>query len=173
MVRVKDAELQKLRSQVKNLENNLERTTEVRTMLIRFFVVSVIKRLGFIYLIHPYSLLKSCLLIYSEFEHTLLYIYHIHIQMIGTQVLANNLWGLHHLLIDKYRNRDRVWLSTCRCSGNIQSYRTKSNRKHLPKRRMNPKTRTDNSDEVSISKAIMVFFPWNDWRCTQNTGVVV
>lgn len=55
------------------------------------FVVSVIKRLGFIYLIHPYSLLKSCLLIYSEFEHTLLYIYHIHIQMIGTQVLANNL----------------------------------------------------------------------------------
>lgn len=31
MVRVKDAELQKLRSQVKNLENNLERTTEVRT----------------------------------------------------------------------------------------------------------------------------------------------
>lgn len=81
MVRVKDAELQKLRSQVKNLENNLERTTEV----------SVIKRLGFIYSIHPYSLLKSCLLIYSEFEHTLLYIYHIHIQMIGTQVLANNL----------------------------------------------------------------------------------
>lgn len=137
------------------------------------FVVSVIKRLGFIYLIHPYSLLKSCLLIYSEFEHTLLYIYHIHIQMIGTQVLANNLWGLHHLLIYKYRNKDRVWLSTCRCSGNIQSYRTKSNRKHLPKRRMNPKTRTDNSDEVSISKAIMVFFPWNDWRCTQNTGVVV
>lgn len=36
MVRVKDAELQKLRSQVKNLENNLERTTEVRTMIIRF-----------------------------------------------------------------------------------------------------------------------------------------
>lgn len=36
MVRVKDAELQKLRSQVKNLENNLERTTEVRTMLIPF-----------------------------------------------------------------------------------------------------------------------------------------
>lgn len=36
MVRVKDAELQKLRSQVKNLENNLERTTEVRAMLIPF-----------------------------------------------------------------------------------------------------------------------------------------
>lgn len=36
MVRVKDAELQKLRSQVKNLENNLERTTEVRTMIIPF-----------------------------------------------------------------------------------------------------------------------------------------
>jgi len=29
MVRVKDAELQKLRQQVKNLENSLERTTEV------------------------------------------------------------------------------------------------------------------------------------------------
>lgn len=92
MVRVKDAELQKLRSQVKNLENNLERTTEVlKDDAHPIFVVSVIKRLCFIYLIHPYSLLKSCLLIYSEFEHTLLYIYHIHIQMIGTQVLANNL----------------------------------------------------------------------------------
>lgn len=44
MVRVKDAELQKLRSQVKNLENNLERTTEVRTLLIRYFAISVIKR---------------------------------------------------------------------------------------------------------------------------------
>lgn len=30
MTRVKDAELQKLRSQVKNLENSLHRTTEVR-----------------------------------------------------------------------------------------------------------------------------------------------
>jgi hypothetical protein len=29
MVRVKDAELQKLRQQVKNLENSLERITEV------------------------------------------------------------------------------------------------------------------------------------------------
>jgi hypothetical protein len=31
MTRVKDAELQKLRSQVKNLENSLHRTTEVMT----------------------------------------------------------------------------------------------------------------------------------------------
>jgi type IV secretory pathway VirD2 relaxase len=29
MIRVKDAELQKLRSQTKNLQNSLERTTEV------------------------------------------------------------------------------------------------------------------------------------------------
>ena len=33
MVRVKDAELQKLRQQVKNLENSLERTTEVNIQL--------------------------------------------------------------------------------------------------------------------------------------------
>lgn len=33
MVRVKDAELQKLRQQVKNLENSLERTTEVNSVL--------------------------------------------------------------------------------------------------------------------------------------------
>ena len=35
MIRVKDAELQKLRSQTKNLQNSLERTTEVIIVIVR------------------------------------------------------------------------------------------------------------------------------------------
>lgn len=46
MVRVKDAELQKLRSQVKNLENNLERTTEVRRCSSHFCSICI-KEIGF------------------------------------------------------------------------------------------------------------------------------
>ena len=34
MIRVKDAELQKLRSQTKNLQNSLERTTEVNIIIV-------------------------------------------------------------------------------------------------------------------------------------------
>jgi len=34
MIRVKDAELQKLRSQTKNLQNSLERTTEVNIIVV-------------------------------------------------------------------------------------------------------------------------------------------
>ena len=39
MVRVKDAELQKLRSQVKNTENSLERITEVKSRDISYKLV--------------------------------------------------------------------------------------------------------------------------------------
>lgn len=43
MVRVKDAELQKLRSQVKNLENNLQRTEEVSISVFVCMVLMHIK----------------------------------------------------------------------------------------------------------------------------------
>lgn len=50
-VRVKDAELQKLRGQVKNLENNLERTTEVSLCDFISIFFNIIYLLGHLYTI--------------------------------------------------------------------------------------------------------------------------